>query len=99
MTRLHLPILVRRAIEENAIILLKGVSAMSQITYGEVEKLAEQLSPAEQQALINHLQALAQQRALSRDEWWTLIDSITVNVPPGPAFSDRREDWYSEDGR
>ncbi len=66
---------------------------MSHVVYAEVEKLAEQLSPAEQQALIARLQLLAQQRALSKDEWWTLLDSITVNVPPGPAFSDRREDW------
>jgi len=72
---------------------------MSQIAYDEVAKLAEQLSPAEQQALIARLQVLAQQRELSRDEWWTLLDSITVNVPPGPAFSDRRDDWYNDDGR
>ena len=72
---------------------------MSQIAFDEVAKLAEQLSPAEQQALIVRLQVLAQQRALTKDEWWTLLDSITVNVPPGPAFSDRREDWYSDDGR
>lgn len=72
---------------------------MSQIAFDEVAKLAEQLSPAEQQALIVRLQVLAQQRTLTKDEWWTLLDSITVNVPPGPSFSDRREDWYSDDGR
>lgn len=66
---------------------------MSQIAYEEVAKLAEQLSPAEQQALIARLQVLARQRALSQDEWWTLLNSISVNIPPGPAFSDSREDW------
>ena len=66
---------------------------MSQIAYDEVAKLAEQLTPAEQQALMMRLQILAQQRALTKDEWWTLLDSITVNVPPGPAFSDHGEDW------
>ncbi len=66
---------------------------MSQVAFDEVAKLAEQLSPAEQQALIVRLQILAEQRALTKDEWWSLLDSITINVPTGPAFSDHREDW------
>lgn len=72
---------------------------MSHVAFDEVAKLAEQLSPAEQQALIARLQVLAQERSLTKDEWWTLLDSITVNIPPGAAFSDRRGDWYNEDGR
>lgn len=72
---------------------------MTAITYDEVAKLAEQLSPAEQQALISRLQEVIQHRMLNKDEWQSLLQSITINVPAGSAFSDRREDWYGDDAR
>ena len=72
---------------------------MAEVTYDQVVRLAEQLSPQEQKALIAHLQTISKQRELSSDEWKALLDSSKVSIPPGPNFSDRRIDWYDDDGR
>jgi hypothetical protein len=66
------------------------------VTYEEVVRLAEQLSPAEQQALVAHLQILARQRALSMDEWQTLFDATISRVPVLSDIALRREDWYAD---
>lgn len=68
-------------------------------TYNDVVARAEQLTRAEQISLANHLREIIGQRGLTSDEWNTLADSITVSVPAGAAFSDRREDWYGDDER
>ena len=67
---------------------------MSEITYDDVARLAEQLPPQEQKALIDYLQQLAQQRELNVQEWQTLLETVRVNIPPGPKFSNKRADWY-----
>jgi hypothetical protein len=72
---------------------------MAYTAYEDVVKMVEQLSPDEQQALVVRLQEMKKQNNLSSDEWRTLLNSIKVNIPPGPAFSDRRQDWYGDDGR
>ncbi len=72
---------------------------MAQITYEEVVKLADQLTLHEQQALITHLQELAQKRELSFPEWEMLFDALKSDVPIIGEFSDRRVDWYDDDGR
>jgi hypothetical protein len=72
---------------------------MSSVTYDEVVKLAEQLSPADQQALVAHLQVIARRRELSFEEWSLLFDSIKDDTPVIADFSNRREDWYGDDGR
>ena len=72
---------------------------MAQVTYDEVVRLAEQLSPVEQQALIAHLQETAKHRKLTKEEWLALFDSMKVSIPLGKDFSLRREDWYGDDGR
>lgn len=72
---------------------------MAQITYDAVARLAEQLSPGEQQALIEHLQGIARQRELSFEEWKALFDSLKIDTPIVGQFSDRRVDWYDDDGR
>jgi len=64
---------------------------MAQITYEAVVKLAEQLSPEAQKALIEHLQEIAKQRELS-------FESMEIDTPLAGEFSDRRVDWYG-DGR
>jgi hypothetical protein len=66
---------------------------MAAITYDAVFKLAEQLSPQDQQALVEHLQAIARQRQLSFEEWKALFDSIKDDTPIVADFSPRREDW------
>ena len=68
-------------------------------TYDDVVKLAEQLSPADQIALIQHLLEAAGKRPTTQDEWTMLLDAVTSNAQPGLILSDRQEDWYGDDGR
>jgi hypothetical protein len=72
---------------------------MDSVTYAEVVKLAEQLSPADQQALVAHLQTIAKQRELSFEEWKILFESAIIHRPILRDISNRREDWYDDDGR
>jgi hypothetical protein len=72
---------------------------MEQIAYEAVVKLAEQLSPEAQKALIEHLQEIAKQRELSFEEWKTKFDALKIDTPVVGDFSDRRSDWYDDDGR
>ena len=72
---------------------------MSQAAYKEVVRLVDQLSPEERQSLVEHLQRLAQRVGFEPDEWLARLEQVQVNIPPGPKFSDRREDWYDDDGR
>lgn len=72
---------------------------MAQITYEAVVKLAEQLSPEAQKALIEHLQEIAKQRDLSFEEWKAVFDSMVDYTPVVSDISPRREDWYDDDGR
>jgi hypothetical protein len=72
---------------------------MANITYDAVARLAEQLSPEEQLALIEHLQEVAKQRELSFEEWKALFDSLKIETPIVGVFSDRRVDWYDDEGR
>jgi|GEM_PF-729785 hypothetical protein len=72
---------------------------MSQTRLTNVVQLADTLTVEEQHALIVHLQDVAKRRQLTDDEWWYLLRSIQIDIPPGPLFSDRRQDWYDDDGR
>ncbi|MCC7206668.1 MAG: hypothetical protein IT323_05145 [Anaerolineae bacterium] len=67
--------------------------------YSEIVARVEQLSRTEQISLANYLNAIIRQGKLTPDEWDALADSVTVSIPPGPAFSDRREDWYGDNER
>lgn len=72
---------------------------MSQITYEQVAKMAEQLSPTEQETLLAHLQSMTKQRALTKDQWETRFRESILKVKVLNDFSARREDWYDDDGR
>lgn len=73
---------------------------MTDITYAEVVKFAEQLPPHELNALIEHLEELARQRQLTVEERLALFKSMTVDLGPvSPNFSDKRADWYGDDER
>ncbi|MBC8171626.1 MAG: hypothetical protein H7X77_08130 [Anaerolineae bacterium] len=67
---------------------------MEQVTYEAVLKQAEQLTPQEQQALIEHLQMHQQEPELDFDTWLALFNSLKVNIPVLKDFSNRRVDWY-----
>lgn len=73
---------------------------MANINYDDVVKLAEQLPPHEQRALVAHLQELAEHRQLTKDERKVLLESMTLDLGTvSPGYSDRREDWYGDDQR
>ncbi|MBC8100943.1 MAG: hypothetical protein H7Y11_15995 [Armatimonadetes bacterium] len=67
--------------------------------YDAVVILAEQLTPDEQRALVEHLQHIASTRQLSYAEWKTVFEAMKITIPLVGEFSDRREDWYGDDGR
>lgn len=71
---------------------------MAGVTYEEVVRLAEQLGPLEQEALIEHLQKIAQHRQLTIEEREALLEAAVVDLGPvSPDFSFRREDWYDDE--
>jgi hypothetical protein len=70
---------------------------MAAVTYEDVVQLADQLSPQEQRALIDHLQATL--RVLPFEEWKALFISSVDHTPVVADFSPCREDWYDDDGR
>lgn len=73
---------------------------MAGVTYAEVIRLVEQLTPVEQEALRDHLWKLAQQRQLTIEERRALFASLSADLGPIlPDFSDRRQDWYGDDER
>ena len=72
---------------------------MIDVTYDAVVKLAEQLTPEAQKALIDHLQEIAKRRALSFEEWRAVFDSMVDDTPILNDISPRRVDWYDDDGR
>lgn len=73
---------------------------MTDMTYQEIVRLAEELTAEEQETLAAHLQTLARQRRLDQDERLALFQSMIVDLGPvSPDFSFRREDWYGDDER
>lgn len=72
---------------------------MTDISYDEVVKLADQLTTQEQVALFRHLQTVVKTQNLTSQEKKEAFESIIVNIPPGEDFSFSREDWYGDDGR
>lgn len=68
-------------------------------TYEQVIKLTEALTDEERQSLIAHLQQQSQKRPLTSQEWRALFEANIVHTPVLKDFSNRREDWYGDDGR
>jgi len=71
---------------------------MPDVKFEEVARLAEQLKPDEQQALVEHLQNLARSRQLSAQEKRALFETLIVDLGPWPeGWSLRRKDWYDDE--
>ncbi|MEP0761962.1 MAG: hypothetical protein HRF48_04415 [Chloroflexota bacterium] len=67
---------------------------MAEGTYQQVIRLAEQLTPQEQRALVVYLQNLRRHR-LTKEERLSLFESTITDLGPvSPDFSFRCEDWY-----
>jgi hypothetical protein len=76
---------------------MEDIGIMASISYEAVVQLVDQLSAREQQNLIAHLEAVSRQRELTFDEWRALLKASQLPGLPGPAFSDRRSDWYDDE--
>jgi hypothetical protein len=70
---------------------------MAAIRYQDVVQLVDELTPAEQQALLIHLQERTHN--LTNEERKALFRASILNVPLAEEPSPRREDWYADDGR
>ena len=70
------------------------------IPYETLLELVEQLPSDKQQDLLVRLLEKTKTRPLNKDERKALFESMTVDLGAVSAqYSDRREDWYDEDGR
>jgi len=72
---------------------------MADITYEDVLKMAERLTPEEQTMLVVHLLEVAKERDLTKEEREALFKAIMIDIPILNEPSPRREDWYDDDGR
>ena len=63
-------------------------------------KTQRALSVEERQTAAAYLRELAEMRALTNAERYLLLDvSMIDNISLADDFSDRREDWYDDEGR
>lgn len=70
------------------------------IEYENLVELVEQLSEAQQQDLLMRLLEKANARQLSKEEKRALLDSMALDLGEVSSdYSDRRADWYGDDGR
>lgn len=70
-----------------------------QIPYETLVELVDQLPQEQKDALIQHLQGVAQQRQLTREERLALFEASIRSNPVNQEPSIRREDWYDDAGR
>lgn len=69
------------------------------LTYEMLVNLVKQLPKAQQKALISEVEQPLSQLD-NGDEWITLLKSaVSSDIRPTSEYSDRREDWYGDDGR
>jgi hypothetical protein len=72
------------------------------IDYEQVVQLVEQLTEEQQQALAAQILARqAPQQPLTAEEKMQILRAARVHTPANQSvdMSDRREDWYGDDGR
>jgi len=77
---------------------------MADVDYEQVVQLAEQLTVEQQQQLISRLLVQnSQQQRLTAEEKMQILRAARVHAETESNkqidMSDRREDWYGEDGR
>ncbi len=58
-----------------------------------------ELVPEEKQIVLKHFQKIREERELTFEEWKTLSALTMIPNALREDFSDRREDWYGDDGR
>jgi hypothetical protein len=70
------------------------------ISYETLVSLVEKLPNEQQHDLLLRLLVKSKNEPLTVDDRLALLDSMVVDLGPVlPGYSDRREDWYGDDGR
>ncbi|MCC6801241.1 MAG: hypothetical protein IT319_00040 [Anaerolineae bacterium] len=70
------------------------------IPFETLVELVEQLPSDQQQALLIHLLDKTKNRPTSAADKKALLESMMVDLGAvSPEYSDRRDDWYGDDGR
>ncbi len=70
------------------------------IEYEKLLELIDQLSETQQQDLLQRLLKKANSAELSKEEKQALLDAMAIDVGEvSSGYSDRRSDWYGDDGR
>jgi hypothetical protein len=73
---------------------------MASIFYDDVTSLVDKLTPEEQQALVKHVLEKPKPRKMTAEEFSDWLESISLDLGALLiGWSDRREDWYGDDGR
>jgi hypothetical protein len=74
------------------------VQVLIDLRYEQIVEAVDKLPLDKRRALLNYL-ANIERRALTNTEKHQVIDAVRRDIAPGIAFSDRRSDWYEDDGR
>ena len=70
------------------------------LDYDQIVQLVEQLTEEQQKDLISRLlMKRATERPLTVEEKIQLLNAAQISKPVNEQPSDRREDWYGDDGR
>ena len=72
---------------------------MASIPLDKVIEIVDQLTPAEQTALVTHLLEIGKHRPLSIAERKALFEASILDMQVASMPSVRRIDWYDDDGR
>jgi hypothetical protein len=69
-----------------------------EVTYEDVQKLADKLSREDQERLIDHLYEV-RRRSMNAQEWMKRFEETMIDAEVIGQIFDRREDFYDDDGR
>ena len=70
------------------------------VSYDTIVKLVGRLTAAQQRTLLLHLLRELDPTSLSPEDKIRLLHSMSIDLGPiSLGYSDRREDWYDDDGR
>lgn len=75
------------------------MSAQPNVSYEQVIEIVDQWPVEQQRALITHLQERTESETLTAAEKMALLRSVMFDIPVINDISNRREDWYDDDGR
>lgn len=72
------------------------VQVLVELSYEQIIEVVDKLPRDQKRELLTHLMM---DRPTNDTEWWALVEEAHINIPVIGAYSDRRDDWYDDDGR